>query len=394
MGPTNRVLKQSQYTVYFWHKRGNMIGQLPHFSDWYPFHGKEMHSLTPRYLDRLTFNTDQLSTLTSIAENRGRQDLYTRQTPQVLETLRQTAIVESSESSNRLEGITAPKPRVRDLVLRSTRPRNRSEQEIAGYRDALNLIHESHEYMPFSTNVILQLHTLVYRYVPTPGGKWKSADNEIVERDPDGTVRRVRFRPVPAFQTPEVMERLVSLYADAIGPLAVEPLVAVPLAILDFLCIHPFLDGNGRVGRLLTLLLLYHHGFSVGRYISLERIFEESKESYYETLEGSSRGWHEGEHDPYPWMTYFWGALLRATREFEDRVGTIRLGRGTKTDQIKQAISRRTAPFAISDIEADCPGISREMVRKVLRGLRDSGAIELQGKGRGARWLRVIEIET
>jgi Fic family protein len=348
-----------------------------------------MRSLSPVYLDRLTFNADQASTLTSIAENRGRQDLFTRQTPQVLETLRQAAIVESSESSNRLEGITAPKPRVRALVLQSTKPKNRSEQEIAGYRDALNIIHESHEHMPFSTNVILQLHSLVYRYVPTPGGKWKSADNEIVERDPDGTVRRVRFKPVPAFQTPEAMEQLVSLYADATGALAIEPLVVVPLAILDFLCVHPFLDGNGRVGRLLTLLLLYQHGYQVGRYISLERIFEESKESYYETLEKSSQGWHEGEHDPYPWMTYFWGVLLRATREFEDRVGTIRVGRGTKTDQIKQAVNRRTAPFAISDITADCPGISHDMVRRVLRELRDSGAIELQGKGRGAKWLRV-----
>jgi len=352
-----------------------------------------MHSLKPSYLDRLSFSADQASTLTSIAENRGRQDLLTRQTPQVLMTLRQAAVVESSESSNRLEGITAPKSRLRALVLQSTKPRNRSEQEIAGYRDALNLIHESHEHRPFSTNVILQLHSLVYRYVPSPGGKWKSADNEIVERDPDGTLRRVRFKPVPAFQTREAMEQLVSLYADATGALAKEPLVVVPLAILDFLCIHPFLDGNGRVGRLLTLLLLYQHGYQVGRYISLERIFEESKTSYYETLEHSSQGWHEGEHDPYPWMTYFWGALLRATREFEDRVGTIRVGRGTKTDQIKQAMNRRTAPFAISDIEADCPGISHEMVRKVLRELRDSGVIELQGKGRGAKWLRVKKIE-
>ena len=255
------------------------------------------------------------------------------------------------------------------------------------------MIHESNEHMPFSTNVIRQLHSLVYRYAGMPGGDWKSVDNEIVERDPDGTVRRVRFSPVPAFQTPEAMEQLVSLYADATGPVAMEPLIVVPLAILDFLCIHPFLDGNGRVGRLLTLLLLYHHGYQVGRYISLERIFEESKTSYYETLEQSSQGWHDGEHDPRPWMTYFWGVLLRATREFEERVGKIRVGRGTKTEQIKQAVSRRTAPFAISDIEADCPGISREMVRKVLRELRDNGVIELQGKGRGARWLRKKKIE-
>lgn len=351
-----------------------------------------MNSLTPQYLETLSFSAEQASTLTKIGESRGRQDLFTKQVPQVLETLRQAAIVESSESSNRLEGITAPRKRVQALVLKSSKPKNRSEQEIAGYRDALNLIHESHPHMPFSTNVILQLHSIIYRYLPNPGGKWKMADNEIVERNPDGTIHRVRFKAVPAFQTAQAMERLTGNYKVALDELGKEPLVLVPLTILDFLCIHPFLDGNGRVGRLLTLLLLYHFDYQVGRYISLERIFEDSKETYYETLEASSQGWHDGKHDPYPWMNYFWGTLLRATSEFEQRVGTVRVGRGTKTDQIKQAVGRRISPFSISDIEADCPGISREMVRRVLRELRDEKAIELQGKGRGAKWLRVKDI--
>jgi Fic family protein len=184
------------------------------------------------------------------------------------------------------------------------------------------------------------------------------------------------------------MEQLVSRYQEATQTLQKEPLVTVPLAILDFLCVHPFLDGNGRVSRLLTLLLLYQHGYHVGRYISLERVFEKTKETYYEALEASSQRWHEGVHDPFPWVTYFWGVLLRATREFEERVGTIRVGRGTKTDQIRQAVAQRLGPFAISDIEAACPGISREMVRKVLRELRDEGAILLQGRGRSAKWLR------
>ena len=165
-------------------------------------------------------------------------------------------------------------------------------------------------------------------------------------------------------------------------------MVVIPLAILDFLCVHPFRDGNGRAARLLTLLLLYHFEYRVGRYISLERIFEESKETYYETLERCSQGWHQGKHNAYPWMDYFWGVLLRAYREFEERVGNIRTGKGSKTEQIRNAVERRIGPFAISDIESDCPWISREMIRLVLRQLRDERAIVLQGKGRGAKWIR------
>ena len=170
-----------------------------------------------------------------------------------------------------------------------------------------------------------------------------------------------------------------------------DPLILVPLAVLDFLCIHPFRDGNGRMARLLTLLLLYHSRYHVGRYISLERVIEESKETYYEALERSSHGWHEGRHDTRPWLDYFWGVLLRAYREFEERVGTLSLGRGSKTQQVREAVSRRLGPFSISDIEADCPGVSRDMVRVVLRQLRDEGAITPQGKGRGAHWVRKQE---
>jgi Fic family protein len=167
-----------------------------------------------------------------------------------------------------------------------------------------------------------------------------------------------------------------------------EPLILVPLAVLDFLCIHPFSDGNGRVARLLTLQLLYHFDYEVGRYISLERIIEESKETYYEALEASSQGWSEGCHDVFPWMRYLWGVLLRAYREFEERVGTIRSGRGSKTDRVVEAVARRIGPFSISDIEADCPGVTRDWIRVVLRRLRDDGTIVPRGKGRGARWVK------
>jgi len=347
-----------------------------------------MHSLDIKYLETLKFSAEQVSVLKKIGECRGKQELFFRQTPEVLESLKQVAIIESSESSNRLEGVTAPHDRIEALVLKSTTPKNRSEQEIAGYRDDLALIHESARYMDFTVNIILQCHSIVYRYMPDDGGRWKMVDNEIVEKNPDGSVKRIRFRPVSAVLTPQAMDTLAKTYNEAINQHNKEPLVVIPLTILDFLCIHPFTDGNGRVARLLTLLLLYHFDYQVGRYISLERIFEESKETYYETLEKSSIGWHQGKHDSFPWMNYFWGVLIRAYQEFEERVGKIRTGKGSKTEQIRMAVNRRIGPFAISDIESDCPGISRDMIRIVLRQLRDEKAIILQGKGRGAKWIR------
>ena len=352
---------------------------------------RRLKSLRPEYLANLAFSAEQMATLQKLGEHKGKQDLFTEQTPEVLESMRQVALIESSESSNRLEGITAPHARIKDMVLRDAAPRDRSEQEIAGYRDALAHIHESAEYMDFSTNIILQLHSFLYRYHPGEGGKWKAANNEIVERNSDGSIKRVRFAPVSAVETPESMECLTQGYKQAIEQHQHEPLIIVPLTILDFLCIHPFRDGNGRVARLLTLMLLYHFGYQVGRYISLERIFEESKESYYETLEASSQGWHEGKHDVMPWLNYSWGVLLRAYDEFAERVGSIQSGKGTKTELIRQAVTRRMKPFSISDIEGDCPGVSRDMVRLVLRQMRDEGVIESTGRGRGAKWFHTKE---
>jgi Fic family protein len=347
-----------------------------------------MHSLTPDYLSRIVLTPEQGSTLNKIGEYKGKQKLFAHQTPEVLETLRKAAVVESSECSNRLEGITAPHNRIEALVLESTTPQNRSEQEIAGYRDALNLIHESAAYMDCSVNVCLQLHTMLTRYLPEDGGRWKMNDNEIVERNPDGTVHRVRFKTVSAVATSQAMDTLAERYKTGLQDLRKEPLLIIPLAVLDFLCIHPFSDGNGRVSRLLTLMMLYHFDYNVGRYISLERIFEQSKETYYESLESSSRNWHSGKHNPNPWLNYFWGTLLRAYSEFEERVGTLAEGKGSKTELIRQTVHRKIGPFAISDIESDCPGISRDMVRLVLRQLRDEGVISSHGKGRGAKWLK------
>ncbi len=345
-----------------------------------------MKSLNNKFLESIQFSLEQTATIRNIGECRGRQALYFQQIPEVLERMKQVAIIESAESSNRLEGITAPLDRIEAMVLKNSAPINRSEQEVAGYRDALSLIHESYEYMEFNTNVILQLHTMLYRYLAEDGGKYKPTDNEIIETLPDGT-RRTRFKAVPAVETPQFMKSMEECYKTAINRDAREPLVIIPLVILDFLCIHPFRDGNGRVGRLLTMLLLYHFDYQVARYISLERVIEESKETYYEALHASSIHWHEGKHNVMPWLNYFWGMMTRAYKEFEERVESIKPGRGSKTDQVIQAIEKKIGPFAISDIESECQGIGRDLIRNVIRQLRDEGKIVSTGKGRSAKWI-------
>ena len=348
-----------------------------------------MAPLTADLLLELRFSAQDVATLRQLGEYRGKQQLFARQRPEVLEALKTVAMVESSESSNRLEGINAPQARIEAIVLRDTHPENRSEQEIAGYRDALNLVHDSGADMPFSVDVIRQFHRTIYGYLPREGGHWKAIDNEIVERGSGGEVVRVRFIPPGAVATPGYMDELVTRYRTVLDEGVHDALVVMPAVVLDFLCIHPFLDGNGRAARLLTLQLLYHAGYEVGRFISLERIFEESWESYYETLEVSSQGWHEGEQDPLPWLRYSWGALLKAYSELEERVGLIGTGKGSKTQQVRAAVGRRVAPFSISELQRDCPGVSKEMLRVVLRQLRDEGLLISEGKGRGARWRKV-----
>lgn len=349
-----------------------------------------MNSLTPKYLEKLVFTADQVSILRLLGEYRGKQALFFQQSPEALNSLRMVAKIESSESSNRLEGIEVPHKKIEELVLKDTNPKNRSEQEIAGYRDALNLIHESAKYMPFTANIILQLHSVLCRYLPNTGGRFKSNDNEIIEKHPDGT-QRIRFTPTKAYLTPETIDKLTSTFATAVTQQTQDALVLIPLTILDFLCIHPFSDGNGRISRLLTLMLLYQHDYQVGRYISLERIFEESKESYYETLEASSQGWHAGEHNTKPWLNYFWGTLLRAYREFEERVGVITTSKGSKTALIRSAVNRKIMPFSIHDIEADCPETSRDMIRRVLRQMRNEDLLVPSSFGRGAMWKKKVK---
>jgi Fic family protein len=349
-----------------------------------------MRSLTPSFLDSLSFNSRQLDTLMAIGAFQGKQALYDERIPEALAALRTVAKIESAESSNRIEGIEAPRKRIQSITLENTKPRNRSEQEIAGYRDALELVHESALEMDVSVGVIRQLHTMMYRYLPHPGGEWKSVDNEIVERGTDGAWS-VRFRPVAAVATPQAMEDLVSglMRAQHIEQRA--SLVVAPLAVLDFLCIHPFADGNGRISRLLTLLLLYKLGHQVGRYISLERVVEQSKETYYEALKYSSTGWHDGRHDPHPWLDYFWGILLKAYAEFTERVGSTNRQSGGKATRVRAAVGRMTKPFSISDLQLECPGVSLPTIKRELQAMRAEGLVMLNGRGRGAKWSRVAE---
>lgn len=344
-----------------------------------------MHSFSTAFLESLSLTPAHGSTLRAVGEYRGKQALFFQQAPETLKTLRESAVIESTESSSRIEGVTVPPARLRPLMERSTDPRNRSEQEISGYRDALALIHESAREMAFLPRIVRQIHSTLYRYMPEPGGDWRASQNEITEILADGR-QRTRFAPTPPHLVPIQMDELCKRYRQATGGQRWDGLILVPLAVLDFLCIHPFPDGNGRVARLLTLMLLYQFDYEVGRYISLERIIEDSKETYYEALEASSQGWHEGEHDVTPWLEYFWGVLLRGYREFEERVHVVRDGHGAKTEQVRLAVLRRQQPFAISEIEQECSNVSRDMVRHVLRKMRDEGLIHATGVGRGARW--------
>jgi Fic family protein len=345
-----------------------------------------MPSINPSFLNKLSFSQDDATTLTALGKCLGKQQLYKKQKLSTLEGLQTQASIESADSSNRLEGITAPAARIKALVEKSTKPLNRSEQEIAGYRDALKLIHQAGSDIPVSVNVIQQLHHSLYKHMSQEGGNWKTTDNEIVEKDTDGEIVRVRFKAVPAVATPQAMQDLVENYDQALTD-GREAMVTIPLFVLDFLCIHPYRDGNGRVSRLLTGLLLYHAGYEVGRYISLEKRFLETSEQYYETLEVSSQGWQESKHDVMPWVQYFWGVMLSAYQLFEDRVGNIETGQGSKTKRIRDAAGRKVIPFTMSDIKSEVPDISRDMIRTVLRAMRDDGLIRVEGRGRGARWI-------
>jgi Fic family protein len=324
----------------------------------------------------------------ALGEFRGRQLLHAEQSPEVLETLRRTAMIQSAESSNRIEGIIVPEGRIAPLVDRKAKPRDRSEQEVAGYRDVLATIHASHRSMRLSPALIKNWHRAMHRYTSEKGGQWKAQDNAILEIRPDGR-QVVRFRPVSAVAAAEFMAGLVEQFQQAMAEGRADPLLLIASFILDFECIHPFMDGNGRIGRLLTLLLLYHSGYEVGRYISLERIVEESKETYYESLHKSSQGWHEGRHDLRPWWEYFLGMLTAAYNEFESRVGTITSARGAKRELVANAVQHLSTRFKFADLQRACPGVSYPTLRRALADLRKGKKLRCLGRGRDAQWERI-----
>ncbi len=327
---------------------------------------------------------------TKISEFKGKQGLFQRQVPQVLETLQQNAFIQSTESSNRIEGIYVSSKRLESIVWNAANPENRPEGEIAGYRDVLNTIHTHAEHIPLTPSVIQQLHRDLMKYSGT-GGRWKQIDHFIEEKLSTGETR-IRFKPTPAWRTDEAMRELCDAFKRARDRGDLPDYFLIGLFILDFLCIHPFSDGNGRMARLLTLLLLYQSGYAVGKYISLEKVIEDTKIQYYNTLEISSQKWHDSAHDCNPWINYFLTMLLEAYHRFESRVGTLESSqkRGWKKERILNIVEGFIADFTIADVEELCPGISRPTITKTLNELGRKGTIVCIEHGRHARWVKKL----
>jgi Fic family protein len=333
-----------------------------------------------------TLRTSTVWLLEQLAESKGRQALFTRQSPQMLKALREHALIESAVSSNRIEGVEIPQARLKAVLFGRPLLKDRNEEEVRGYRQALDWIHQRAAKIPINTATILELHRLSHAGAGDAGA-FKARDVDVIERYPDGS-QRVRFKTVSATRTPAAVESLMGQWERCLQERWVPPLVALGGFNLDFLCIHPFRDGNGRVSRLLLLLQCYHLGLEVGRYISLERLIEQNKARYYETLEESSRGWHEGKHDPWPYVNYLLFILAEAYREFEERVGQMKSPRGGKTQLIEAAVASQKGAFTVTNLERVCPGVSRDMIRRVLKDMQQEGRVKCLGRGPGAQWER------
>ena len=324
---------------------------------------------------------DIVALLTQIHEFKGEQNLFIEAHSDTLTQLVEIAKIQSTEASNKIEGIYTSDKRLKKIVLDKTTPRTRNEQEIAGYRDVLATIHESYEYIPLRPSMILQLHRDLYKFSGMSiGGSYKNADNVIAETDAQGN-RFIRFQPVPAWETAEAMEMACQAYDQAVQSGA-NPLLIIPMFILDFLCIHPFNDGNGRMARLLTLLLLYRSGYIVGKYISLEKVIEQSKETYYETLQQSSFGWHENENDYAPFVRYLLGTIVAAYRDFSDRVQFLTTKGLSKPDRIRELIKTTLGKITKTEIMEKCPDISQATVQRTLIDLQKRGEILKLSGGR------------
>jgi len=341
-------------------------------------------SLDPKKLAEISIPVGTGWLLGSCMEARGKQDLWMRQKPEVLDVLHEQAIIQSVESSNRIEGVTIPADRLRPVVLGKVKPRDRSEEELSGYRQALDWIFSRKRQVSVIPAVIQRLHALAQGGFSGDAGEWKTRDNEIIEILPNGE-RKIRFVPTSAKETPKTMDALCRNYREACDDQRVPPLLIVATFAFDLLCIHPFRDGNGRVSRLATTLLLQAHGFQVARYVSLERLVEQSKEDYYGVLAECSQGWHEGKNDLNPWWNYFLSVLRLAYKEFERQVESTE-ARPAKSDLVRQTVLAQVEQFTLGDLAAQLPSASTQLIKKILTELKKQGKICLVGRGRGARW--------
>ena len=335
---------------------------------------------------------DIVALLTQIHEFKGEQNLFVEANSDTLTQLVEVAKIQSTEASNKIEGIYTSDERLKKIVLDKTTPRTRNEQEIAGYRDVLATIHESYEYIPLRPTMILQLHRDLYKFSGMSiGGNYKNSDNVIAETDSAGN-RFVRFQPVPAWETPEAIDFACKAYDEAVQSGA-DPLLVIPMFILDFLCIHPFNDGNGRMSRLLTLLLLYRSGYIVGKYISIEKVIEQSKETYYETLQQCSAGWHENQNDYAPFVRYMLGVIVAAYRDFSSRVQVLVTSGMSKPDRIREVIKGTLGKITKAEIMEKCPDISQITVQRTLIELQKKGEIIKLGGGRYTAYIWNREID-
>jgi len=334
------------------------------------------------------FTPDIINLISAIHEYKGKQELFIEAEPDILKAMLEVAKIQSTGASNRIEGIYTSEARLSELVNQKAEPRNRNEQEIAGYREVLNAIHESYEYIVPRSNVILQLHRDLYSYNPSSiGGHWKNIDNVIEEVDSTGQ-HRIRFQPLSAFETAGAMEALCTEFLTAIDESNIDPLLLISMFVLDFLCIHPFNDGNGRMSRLLTLLLLYRQGYIVGKYISIEMIIEKTKETYYDVLQQSSVGWHEGTNSYEPFVKYYLGVILSAYKEFASRVEHTRITGLTKPERIRNIFANKVGKITKAELAALCLDISITTIEKALADLLKEEYILKVGGGRTTAYVR------
>ena len=323
-----------------------------------------------------------VSYLAQIHEQKGQQNLFIEAHKDALSELLEIAKIQSTEASNRIEGIITTDDRLKKIVLNKTTPKGRGEREIAGYRDVLNTIHENYDYIPVRPGMILQLHRDLYKFSNSAiGGSFKNSDNVIAEELSDGT-KKVRFQSVSAWETPEAIDSLCNAFQESLADSEMDPLLLIPMFILDFLCIHPFNDGNGRMSRLLTLLLLYRSGYFVGKYISIEKLIADSKSTYYEVLQDSSVNWHESENDYLPFVRYMLGIVIAAYREFSSRVDVLVTKGLSKPERVREIIRRTTGRITKRQIMNQCPDISQKTVERALKELMDKGEIIKIGGGR------------